>query len=199
MKLRWKPSLILFGFGLALVGTFLAWSPSFSGEKKPAEKKSDEKKSDDKKPAGKKPAASKQAIENARQLIQMADNMHKAYVIHVTGTYVKAQESVPAAQIAKKVYQHMEENKFFSGRLIDATGKPINTDNVAKTDFEKKAVKAIQGGAKYFEELGEKGGSPVLRAGTIVPAVMKQCINCHPGFKEGDLIGVLTYEVPINR
>ena len=36
-----------------------------------------------------------------------------------------------------------------------------------------------------------------LRAATRVPVVMKQCITCHPGSKEGDLLGALVYEVPI--
>ena len=40
-------------------------------------------------------------------------------------------------------------------------------------------------------------GKPVLRAATIVPAVMKQCTTCHEGKKEGDLLGALVYEVPI--
>jgi pyruvate kinase len=39
-------------------------------------------------------------------------------------------------------------------------------------------------------------GKPVLRAGTIVPAVMIQCSVCH-GVKEGQLLGVIVYDVPI--
>src|SRR4051794_40729464 len=74
-----------------------------------------------------KPSA--EAIERARELVQIVDNMHKAYVIHVTATYVRAQESVPAASVARKVYTHMTEKKFFTGRLIDASGKPINVEN----------------------------------------------------------------------
>ena len=140
---------------------------------------------------------SKEAVDHARDMVQLADNMHKAYVIHITGTYVKAQESVPAAQIARKVYKHMEDNKFFTGRLVDASGKPMLDANVAKTEFEKKAVAAIKGGKAYYEEIGSNDGKSVLRAGTIVPAVMKQCTVCHTGTKEGDLLGILTYEVPI--
>lgn len=140
---------------------------------------------------------SEKAVARTREVVQMLDNMHKAYVIHVTGTYVKAQESVPAASIARKVYKHMEDNKFFTGRLLDASGKPLNASNVAKSEFEKKAVAAIQKGAKYYDEIGTEDGKAILRAGTIVPAVMKQCVTCHTGFKEGDLLGVLTYEIPI--
>jgi hypothetical protein len=79
---------------------------------------------------------------------------------------------------------------------VDATGKPKNKENVARTAFEKKAVEEMKGGKTYYEEIGEKDGKPVLRAGTIVPAVLKQCAICHGG-KEGRLLGVITYEVPI--
>jgi hypothetical protein len=37
----------------------------------------------------------------------------------------------------------------------------------------------------------------VLRAATIVPVVMDQCIVCHPGHKKGELLGALVYELPI--
>jgi hypothetical protein len=123
--------------------------------------------------------------------------MHKAYVIHITGTYVKAQEHVPAASIARKVYRHMEENKYFSGRLIDASGKPMSDSNAARTDFEKRVVAELKRGGTYYDEVGVANGKAVLRAGTIVPAVMKQCTNCHAGSKEGDLLGALVYEIPI--
>ena len=80
--------------------------------------------------------------------------------------------------------------------VIDATGKPKNKKNVAETAFEKKAVEEIQGGKTYVEEVGEKDGKPVFRAGTVVPAVMSQCAVCHGG-KEGRLLGAIVYEVPI--
>jgi hypothetical protein len=55
----------------------------------------------------------------------------------------------------------------------------------------------LKGGKAYFDELGTKDGKPVLRAATAVPVVMKQCITCHPGYKEGNLLGALVYELPI--
>ena len=176
--MRYSSKRVVFGIAiLATAGVGLAWfSPVQSGEAK---------------------GPSKEAVDHARDMVQLADNMHKAYVINITGTYVRAQEAVPAAQIARKVYKHMEDNKFFSGRLVDASGKPMLDANVAKTEFEKKAVAAIKGGKAYYEEIGVDAGKAVLRAGTIVPAVMKQCTVCHTGTKEGDLLGVLTYEVPI--
>jgi hypothetical protein len=52
-------------------------------------------------------------------------------------------------------------------------------------------------GETYFAEVGRKNNRHVLRAATPVPVVMQQCIRCHPGYKEGELLGALVYEVPI--
>ena len=82
-------------------------------------------------------------------------------------------------------------------RLIDATGSPINKANVAQSNFEKRAIQKLSKGAAYFSEVGWKNDRRVLFAATPVPVVMQQCINCHPGYKSGDLLGALTYEVPI--
>jgi hypothetical protein len=137
------------------------------------------------------------AVERARETVKMIDDMHKGYVVHVTDTYVKAQEGTPAAKVAKKVFAHMESKGWYSGRLIDATGEPANKANVAKSDFEKEAVKQMKAGKAYYDEVGTKDGKPVLRAATIVPVVMEQCIVCHPGHKKGELLGALVYELPI--
>jgi hypothetical protein len=110
---------------------------------------------------------------------------------------VKAQEMTPAARVAKKVFKHMESKDWGSGRLVDASGKPFNEANLPKTAFEKKAVSQIKAGKPYVDEVGTKDGKPVLRAATVVPAVMSQCIKCHEGFKEGDVLGALIYELPI--
>lgn len=139
----------------------------------------------------------KAAIERTRKVIKLIDDINKAYVITITDTYVKAQEKAPAAAVVKKVFAHMEKNQHGTGRLIDATGSPLREGNVAKTDFEKAAVKAIKSGKAYVDEVGTKDGKPVLRAATVVPAVMAACVNCHPHVKEGEVLGALVYEIPI--
>jgi hypothetical protein len=142
-------------------------------------------------------AVDPQALARTRETVRMLDDLHKGYVVHITDTYVKAQESAPAARVAKKVFRHMEEKGWGAGRLVDASGKPFSEANLPKTDFEKKAVAAIKSGKPYYDEVGEKNGKPVLRAATVVPAVMPQCVKCHEGAKEGDVLGILSYELPI--
>jgi hypothetical protein len=137
------------------------------------------------------------AVERARETVQMIDDLYKGAVVHITATYVRAQEVTPAARVAQKLFKHMEEKGWHRARLLDATGTPTNRANLAKTDFEKRAVAQIKAGKPYFDEVAERDGKPVLRAATVVPVVMKQCIACHPALKEGEVIGALVYEVPI--
>jgi hypothetical protein len=148
---------------------------------------------DEKNPKG----ADAAAIERTRATVRMLDNIHKGYVIEITKTYVKAKEQAPAAAVLKRVFAFMEKNGDGTGRLIDATGSPLRDTNVAKTDFEKKAVEAIKGGKPYIDEVAMKDGKPVLRAATVVPAVMDACLNCHPQVKKNDVMGALIYEIPI--
>lgn len=142
-------------------------------------------------------APDKEAVQRAHDTVKMLDDLHKGYVVNITATYVKAQERTPAAHVAKKVFDHMEKSGWGTSRLIDTTGSPVKKANVAHTAFEKHAVERLKAGENYYSEIGHKDGRPVLRAATPVPVVMKQCITCHPGNKEGDLLGALVYEVPI--
>jgi hypothetical protein len=136
------------------------------------------------------------ALQRARDEVKKLDDLYKTAVVGITATYVEKQADVPAATVAKAVFEAMHKKGYHTARLVDASGKPKSKKNVAESDFEKKAVADIKGGKSYVEEIGEKDGKPVLRAGTIVPAVMNQCVICH-GVKQGDLLGVLVYEVPI--
>jgi hypothetical protein len=137
------------------------------------------------------------AVERTRATVRLLDNLNKGFVITITDTYVKAKEQAPAATVLKKVLAMMEKNGDGTGRLIDATGSPLRDGNVAKTDFEKKAVAAIKGGKPYIDEVATKDGKPVLRAATVVPAIMDACLNCHPHVKKNEVLGVLVYELPI--
>lgn len=136
------------------------------------------------------------AVERAREEVKKLDDLYKTAVVGITQTYVEKQSDVPAAAVAKALFDAMHKKGYHTARLVDASGKPKSRKNVAETDFEKKVVADIKGGKTYTEEIGERDGKPVFRAGTIVPAVMKQCSICH-SVKEGELLGVLVYEVPI--
>jgi hypothetical protein len=137
------------------------------------------------------------AVERTRGTVHMLDDVYKGFVVHITSTYVRAQETTPAARVAQKVFKHMEDKKWHSARLIDATGSPANNKNRPKDDFERRAVEQLKAGKTYFDEVVQKDGKPFLRAATPVPVVMKQCLVCHPDLKEGELMGAIVYELPV--
>lgn len=138
----------------------------------------------------------KAAVERTREQVKMLDDLYKTAVVKITAVYVGQQGEVPAAVAAMAIFEEMKKKGWHNARLVDASGKPKNKDNVAKTDFEKKAVAAMKEGKPYFEEIGEANGKPVFRAATVVPAVMKECASCHK-VKEGTLLGTIVYELPI--
>src|SRR5262245_20271799 len=136
------------------------------------------------------------AVERTRAEVKMLDALYKNAVVSITKNYVNQQADTPAAAVAKDVFVAMKQGKFHDARLVDVSGKPKNKENVAKTDFEKRAVKEIKSGKEYFEELAEVDGKPVLRVATVVPAVLDQCVVCH-GKREKKLLGTIVYELPI--
>jgi hypothetical protein len=142
----------------------------------------------------KKPSSAE--IERTRETVKMLDDLYKSAVVSITDRYVDQQSDTPAAAVAKEVFEAMHKKGWHTARLVDASGKPKNKDNLPQSDFEKKAAAEIKAGKAYYEELGEKDGKPVLRAATVVPAVMKQCVVCH-GKKQGEVLGAIVYEMPI--
>ena len=136
------------------------------------------------------------AVERTREQVKMLDDLYKIAVVGITETYVNQQDDTPAATVAKKLFAAMHKKGHHFTRLIDVTGKPKNKDNDPESEFELKAAKAIKGGKTHIDEIGEKDGKPILRAATVVPAVVKQCAQCH-NVKEGTVLGALIYELPI--
>ena len=145
---------------------------------------------------GDRPDIDQARLERTRTTIRMLDDLYKGAVVAVTANYVTEQAETPAAAVAKQIFDHMKSKGWHAARLVDATGKPKNKANLPQTEFERTAVAKLRAGATYYEEIAEVDGKPVLRAATVVPAVMQQCVICH-GRKQGSLLGAIIYEVPI--
>jgi hypothetical protein len=139
------------------------------------------------------PPAQDHALTRARDQVKMLDALYKTAVVSVTKRY---DEGPPAIKVAMDVFGAMDKAGWHKAKLVDASGVPQNEANLPRTDFEKRAAKAMQAGKPYYEELDGEGPKRTLYAATIVPAVMKRCASCH-GAKEGDLLGFIRYEVPV--
>src|SRR3712207_2757337 len=73
------------------------------------------------------------AVERARAEVKKLDDLYKTAVVGITKTYVEQQADTPAATVAKALFEAMHQKGYHNARLIDATGKPKNKENVAKT------------------------------------------------------------------
>ncbi|HQR06028.1 MAG TPA: DUF3365 domain-containing protein [Gemmatales bacterium] len=146
--------------------------------------------------AGDKPVIDPAVLERTRESVRMLDDLYKTAVVSITDKYIEDQLHTPAAAVAKDVFKAMKAKGWHSARLVDATGKPKNEDNLPHSDFEKNAVAQIKLGKANYEEIGEVNGKPMLRVGTVVPGVMKQCAVCH-GTKDGKVQGDIIYVLPI--
>ena len=140
-----------------------------------------------------------EAVERTRKQTRMLDDLYKTAIVLITEHYVKGDE--PAAAVAGKLlWKEMKAKGHHEVRLLDATGDPIETSNVAADDFEKAALAEIIAGKTSVDRVVEKQGKRFLRTATIVPVVMTKCVSCHPHYEKvpkGKAIGALVYTLPV--
>jgi hypothetical protein len=140
-----------------------------------------------------KPAPVKMSLAQARQTVNMLNDLYVNSVVLTHGTYVKDRATVPAATVARRVFVAMAEKGWPQTRWLATTGRPFNPDANPKDAFEREAVEALKKGQPRFEKI-EDGK---LRVATLVPLVDKSCQMCHTRDKVGDPIGGLVYTVPL--
>ena len=142
----------------------------------------------------------KAAVERSRKTIAMLDNIYKSTIVLITDKYVHDEDDFAAGSAAVLLFENVSKSGSHNVRLIDATGDPYDSENVAKDDFEKEAIKKLKAGAKQHEQVITKKGKHHLRVVTPVPVVMKKCVMCHDHYadaKEGEPIGAISYSLPI--
>lgn len=138
---------------------------------------------------------------SARKTIRMLDDLYKTAIVLITKTYVEDDSSVPAISAAQALWHSMDEKGWHETRLIDATGEPYDDENVAKSDFEKMAIKQLTSEKPYIDKIVEKDGIRYLEALTQVPVVMDKCVMCHANYENvepGVTIGAISYRIAID-
>jgi hypothetical protein len=140
------------------------------------------------------------AVERSRETVKTLDNIFKQTVVLVTDKYVHDEDDFAAGSAAVLLFKNISESSDNKVRLIDATGDPYDSKNVAKDAFEKEGIKRLKAGAKGHEQVITKDGLPFLRSLTPVPVVMQKCVMCHAHYadaKQGEPIGAISYTIPI--
>lgn len=140
-------------------------------------------------------------VAQVRREVKMLDDIYKGGIVTITQHYVNDSETIPAGTAFKKLFESAEKNGWHRVRLLDATGEPLNDENVAEDDFERSAIRKLAEGKPWVEEVEVRKGVKHLRVATPIPVVFEKCTMCHDnyeGVKEGKPIGALTYVVPID-
>lgn len=151
-------------------------------------------------PAGASSAPDSAAVKRARKTMLMLDDIYKNAVVLITDKYVHDEDDFPAGSAAVALFENISEAGWHQVRLIDATGEPYESENVARDEFEREAIRKLKAGDKTYEQLVELEGKHHLRAVTPIPVVMQKCVMCHPHYadaKEGEPIGAISYTIPI--
>jgi hypothetical protein len=136
--------------------------------------------------------------DRARQTVKMLDDLYKTFIVLITVEYVDSPSILPAATLSKRVFEAMGKKGWHKARLLDATDNPFNPDSNPKDKFERDAIKAIVSGRSYFERSEKIEGKDYLRAATSVRAVTEGCTFCHPDKKVGELLGAISYSIPLD-
>ena len=182
--------LLTLGLALTMLGTGLAQPPSEVQQTAPSEKPMENQ--------GGKDAA----IERTRRQIKMLDDIYKGGIVLITEHYVEGDEDLPAGTAFKKLFESAKANGWHEVRLVDATGEPYSDENVAKSDFEKRAIKQLKAGETFVDETVVDKEKRYLLAATPIPVVMEKCTMCHSNYdmeEKGRVIGALTYRVPVDE
>ena len=133
--------------------------------------------------------------EQVRREVRMLDDVYKTAVVLINDTFVE--EGASAGDASRLLFAAVRKKGWHDARLVDATGKPMNKDNVPKTAFEKQAIEKILKGEAYCDEVVQEGNRKYLLAATVVPVVNAKCVVCHPGNKIGGVLGAISYKIPL--
>jgi hypothetical protein len=138
------------------------------------------------------------AVERAKKQAKMLDTLYKSAIVLITENYVDGNESLAAGDAFQALFKTMKDNDFHEVRLLDATGDPYDTDNEPKTDFEKKAIKALLDGKPIYERVVKDGDKRYLLSATPIPVVMEKCTWCHGSYEDAEgPIGALSLKLPL--
>ena len=142
------------------------------------------------------------AVDRTRREVKVLDGIYKGGIVLITEHYITGNEDLPAGTAFKMLFETARKNNWHEVRLVDATGDPYSEENVAKTDFEKRAIQRLRAGESFVDETIVEGKQRYFLAATPIPVVMEKCTMCHSNYDmdaKDAVIGALTYRVPIDE
>ena len=134
------------------------------------------------------------SVAEGRRLVRMMNDIYINGVLTTHSMYVHDAGTASAVSWAKQVIRKVEAKGWPKAHIFDATGRPLNPENNPQDDFEKLAVTTFRGGKPELEKTIGKS----LRFAVPVRVPDESCITCHVRAKVGDLLGGVSYAVPVS-
>lgn len=121
------------------------------------------------------PQPARPTVEQARRQAELLHTSMHATLQVVHHRYYREDEGIPIpAGVLKDVFADLKKEHQVSLRWLAVDGQAMNTDHVAKDEFEKEAVKALQADKSFFER-SENG---VYRRASAI-TLGSHCLKCH--------------------
>jgi hypothetical protein len=137
------------------------------------------------------------AVLRARREVQLLDTIYKNAIVLITKHYVEEDSDLPAGQAFKVLFDTMEKDGWHQVRLLDGTGEALNDENKPRDEFERQAIKALLAEKTGYEQIETRDGKEYLRSATPLPVVMEKCVMCHENYRGKQVIGALSYTLPL--
>jgi hypothetical protein len=144
-------------------------------------------------PKPKTAAIERVTLPEGRRQVRMMDDVYKTAVVATHQMYVQ-DPGTPAAVIwAKQVINKLKGKGWPDARIFATHDRPLNPENAPVDGFERNAAAAFKKGNVSYEEVapGE------LRYATDLRILDEKCVMCHVRSKPGDLVGGVSYRVPL--
>jgi hypothetical protein len=135
------------------------------------------------------------SLAEGRRLVRMMNDIYINGVLTTHSMYVHDAGVPSAVTWAKQVLRKVEAKGWPKAHIFDATDRPLNPENNPRDAFEKEAVNVFKTGKAELE----KTTGSTLRFAVPVRVPDESCITCHVRAKVGDLLGGVSYSVPMSK
>ncbi|MDR4508668.1 MAG: DUF3365 domain-containing protein [Candidatus Brocadiaceae bacterium] len=146
--------------------------------------------------------SAEKAIARARLALDEVDILHKAYITLITENFTTGPSLLNAVTITEKVFEVMEKEGKYRAKILSTSEISFLPESAPQDVFERNAIDAILSGKSYYERVFfdyDDNGQDFLRAATPIRITTEKCLLCHPHKKVGDLMGVISYTVPLEK
>ncbi len=147
-----------------------------------------------------KSAAEEEVRQEARLIAAQLGTVQAYITEHYVNPVLRAGAGValpPPPVAIIEISRQLSRQGQFEARLINA--RPRNPRNAPRDDFERTGLARLARGEAAYERFERIDGKLYYRRLTPYVALVEGCSTCHPGARQGDVLGNLSLAIPYDR